>query len=107
MRELGIGPADRVAIVLPNGPEMATAFVAVATSACAAPLNPGYQAAEFRFFLDDLRASTLIVAAGSDSPAIDVARQRGTRILALTATKAAPAISGPNTAPPANVTKYC
>ena len=91
LRSLGIGPADRVAIVLPNGPAMATAFVAVATSACAAPLNPGYQAEEFRFFLDDLQASALIVAAGSNSPAIDVARQRGTQILALTTTKTAPA----------------
>ena len=28
---VGIGRGDRVAIVLPNGPEMATCFVAVAT----------------------------------------------------------------------------
>ena len=30
LNEAGIGRDDRVAIVLPNGPEMATAFVAVA-----------------------------------------------------------------------------
>ncbi|TJW74242.1 MAG: AMP-dependent synthetase, partial [Mesorhizobium sp.] len=36
----GIGRGDRVAIVLPNGPEMATSFVAVAASASTAPLNP-------------------------------------------------------------------
>ncbi len=38
----GIGRNDRVAIVLPNGPEMATAFVAIASGATAAPLNPAY-----------------------------------------------------------------
>ena len=35
-----IGPGDRVAIVLPNGPEMATAFLGTAAHATAAPLNP-------------------------------------------------------------------
>ena len=37
---LGIGRGDRVAIVLPNGPEMATSFVTVACAATTAPLTP-------------------------------------------------------------------
>ena len=40
LNALGIGRGDRVAIVLPNGPEMATAFIAVAAAASNAPLNP-------------------------------------------------------------------
>ena len=40
LHALGLGRGDRVAIVLPNGPEMATAFVAVAAAAATAPLNP-------------------------------------------------------------------
>ena len=40
LRAHGIGPRDRVAIVLPNGPEMATAFVTIAQAAVTAPLNP-------------------------------------------------------------------
>ena len=43
----GIGPNDRVAIVLDNGPEMAVAFLSVASGATAAPLNPRYRAEEF------------------------------------------------------------
>ncbi len=39
LRDFGIGATDRVAIVLPNGPEMATAFVTIAQSAVTAPLN--------------------------------------------------------------------
>ncbi|WP_404369471.1 non-ribosomal peptide synthetase [Sphingomonas sp. MMS24-J45] len=77
----GIGRADRVAIVLRNGPEAATAFLAVATAAVAAPLNPGYTAAEFLFYLSDLNARALIVEAGSTSPAIAVARELAIPIL--------------------------
>jgi len=36
----GIGRGDRVALVLPNGPEMAAAFIAVAACATAVPLDP-------------------------------------------------------------------
>ncbi|MDW8445146.1 MAG: hypothetical protein RML45_13470 [Acetobacteraceae bacterium] len=43
-----------MAIVLPNGPEMAAAFLAVATAATTAPLNPAYREDEFAFYLEDL-----------------------------------------------------
>ena len=39
----GIGRNDRVAIVLPNGPEMACSFLSIAAGATTAPLNPGYR----------------------------------------------------------------
>ena len=45
----GVGRGDRVAIVLPNGPEMATAFLAVAATATTAPLNPGLPRGRARF----------------------------------------------------------
>ena len=51
----GIGRNDRVAIVLPNGPEMATCFVACAAAVASAPLNPAYRADEFEFYLVDLQ----------------------------------------------------
>jgi acyl-CoA synthetase (AMP-forming)/AMP-acid ligase II len=79
----GIGRGDRVAIVLPNGPEMAAAFVTVASCAAAAPLNPGYRAEEFDFYLSDLNARALIVDRGSQSPAVEVARKRGIAIIEL------------------------
>src|SRR5437870_1057591 len=73
----GMGPNDRVAIVLDNGPEMAVAFLSVASGATAAPLNPRYRAEEFEFYLTDLKAKLLIVAQGRSSPAIDVAARLG------------------------------
>ena len=84
LNDLGIGRNDRVAIVLPNGPAMATAFVAIASAATSAPLNPSYRGDEFEFYMSDLDAKALIVEAGSESPAIAAARKLGVRILTLT-----------------------
>jgi acyl-CoA synthetase (AMP-forming)/AMP-acid ligase II len=67
LNELGLGRGDRVAIVLANGPEMASAFVSLASGVTTAPLNPGYRRAEFDFYLEDLGAKALLVEEGSDS----------------------------------------
>jgi acyl-CoA synthetase (AMP-forming)/AMP-acid ligase II len=75
LNALGIGRGDRVAIVLPNGPEMATAFLTVACGATTAPLNPDYKAEEFEFYLSDLGAKALLVERGSQSAAIAVAHK--------------------------------
>ena len=79
----GVARNSRVAVVLPNGPEMAVAFLAVASCATCAPLNPAYTASEFEFYLDDLQARALIVQAGSDSPARVAARRRRIPIIEL------------------------
>jgi len=84
LNHFGVGRNDRVAIVLPNGPEMATAFVSVASGATSAPLNPSYKADEFEFYMDDLKAKALIVEAGSASPAILAANKLGIAVLTLT-----------------------
>ena len=64
LRALGVEREERVAIVLPDGPEMVVAFLAVASCATVAPLNPAYREDEFRFYLDDLNAKVLITRAG-------------------------------------------
>src|SRR5687768_8463140 len=61
LNTLGIGRNDRVAIVLPNGPEMAAAFVAIGAGAATAPLNPNYRAEEFAFYLTDLGAKAIVL----------------------------------------------
>lgn len=80
---LGIGRNDRVAIVLPNGPEMATAFVAIASCATTAPLNPAYTQEEYDFYLSDLNARALLVLKGSDSPAVRAAEAHNIQLLEL------------------------
>jgi len=83
LNALGIGRNDRVAIVLPNGPEMASCFMACARGVASAPLNPAYRAEEFEFYLSDLNAKALIVEQGSTSPAIEVAQKLGLRLIDL------------------------
>src|SRR6185503_15164057 len=79
----GIGPNDRVGIVLDNGPEMAAAFLSIGSAATAAPLNPTYKADEFEFYLNDLGAKLLVVGYGKDSPAVGVAEKLGIPIARL------------------------
>lgn len=86
----GLGRGDRVAIVLPNGPEMAAAFVTVAARCSTAPLNPAYRADEFEFYLSDLRARALIVGADDQGPAVEVAGKLGVPLIRL-----APRAGGP------------
>jgi acyl-CoA synthetase (AMP-forming)/AMP-acid ligase II/acyl carrier protein len=88
---LGIGRNDRVAIVLPNGPEMAVAFLAVTAAATCAPLNPAYTAPEFDFYLADLEIKALLTVADTGSLAIEVAQTRGIPVIELTPVTAGPA----------------
>jgi acyl-CoA synthetase (AMP-forming)/AMP-acid ligase II len=83
LNALGIGRGDRVAIVLPNGPEMAAAFVGIAAGCASCPLNPAYRADEFEFYLSDLKARALVVERGSTSAAIEVAKKLGVRLIEL------------------------
>jgi len=82
----GVGRGDRVAIVLPNGPEMAAAFIAVAAGTTSAPLNPSYKADEFEFYLSDLNARLLIAAENDATPAVAVAEKLGVPVVRLTPT---------------------
>jgi acyl-CoA synthetase (AMP-forming)/AMP-acid ligase II len=60
----GLGRGDRVAIVMPNGPELIQTFFAAATCATAAPLNPKYKQDEFAFYYADTQAQALITLPG-------------------------------------------
>jgi len=83
LRSAGIGATERVAIVLPNGPEMAAAFVTVAQSATTAPLNPAYKEEEFAFYLEDLNARAIILEAGYQGPARSAAQRFDMSVIEL------------------------
>jgi acyl-CoA synthetase (AMP-forming)/AMP-acid ligase II len=83
LNAIGVGRGDRVGIVLPNGPEMATAFLSIASGAASAPLNPQYRADEFEFYLTDLGAKALVVEAGDPSPATIVASRLQIPVITL------------------------
>jgi len=83
LRSSGVEPSDRIALCLPNGPEMAVAFLAAAAVAVCAPLNPDYREQEFDFYLTDLRAKVLLLPHNSVSPARIVAERLGIRVVEL------------------------
>ncbi len=73
LRDRGVETSDRVALVVQNGPEAATAFLALASAAACAPLNPAYRRAEMDFYLDDLKARAVVVSRSLDSPVREAA----------------------------------
>ncbi len=83
LRSRGFARNDKLAIVLPNGADMAASFVACACAVTAAPLNPAYREDEFHFYMEDLRARALLVEEGSTSPAIAAAARLGIPVLTL------------------------
>lgn len=83
LNAMGFSRNDRIALILPNGPEMAVAFLAVASTATCAPLNPTYNANELDSSLAGLHAKALIMQAGMDSPMRAIADARGIRIIEL------------------------
>lgn len=88
--DLGLG-GRVIALMLPNGPEMAVAFLAASHIGCAAPLNPAYGPEDLRFYLRDLGAAALICTEGISAPARAVARELGVRVIALRPVPDAPA----------------
>ncbi|HTC04142.1 MAG TPA: condensation domain-containing protein [Xanthobacteraceae bacterium] len=83
LRVQGIGRDDRLAVLMPNGPELAVAIVAVAANAACASINPAYSAEELDRYFADLRPRALIVPAGVDGPARRVAQARGLPVFDL------------------------
>ncbi|MBL9171564.1 MAG: AMP-binding protein [Verrucomicrobiales bacterium] len=81
LNRAGIGRGDCVALVMPAGPELAVAFLALASATTVAPLNPAYQEGDFTFYLEDLKASALVVSAGWDSAARRAAMALGVPVL--------------------------
>lgn len=77
LRDAGLTRNDVVATVFPNGPELISVFLGIASVAVCAPLNPALREAELEFCLRDLGARALVIEAGLDSPAEAVARALG------------------------------
>ncbi len=83
MNRIGLNRGDRVAVVLPNGAEMASAYLAVSSVCSCAPLNPAYSLQEFKFYLTDLAVKALVLPAGSDSSARAAAVETGIPLVEL------------------------
>jgi len=83
LRGAGLNTSARVAVVLPNGPEMAVVFLGVASCMTCAPLNPAYTAAEFRFFLEDTGAQAIVLMHEESGPVRAVAVEMGLMLIEI------------------------
>ena len=69
----------RVAVVLPDGPELVAVFLGVSAQSACAPLNPAFRQSEYEFYLGDLGPAAMI--APVDSIAAEAARAREIPVL--------------------------
>ena len=81
----GLGRNDRIAIVHPNGPELALIVLGILSCASCAPLNQKYTATEFEFYLADLNVKAVVVREGMKSPIFAVCERLNIPIIALAA----------------------
>jgi acyl-CoA synthetase (AMP-forming)/AMP-acid ligase II len=81
LRANGMGRSSTVAIMLPDGPELAVAIVATACHAVAVPLNPKLTATELDSLFAMLHVDAMVISNRVDSTARDVAARHGTRLL--------------------------
>lgn len=82
----GVQRGDRVALAMPNCPDLVLLFLAVtALGAAAAPLNPVYTETEFRFFLGDIRPRCFLIPAGRPTAAASAAEATSTPVLTVEA----------------------
>src|ERR1700712_2977767 len=83
LRGIGIGPRDRVAVVLPRGTENALTLVAVAAGAVCIPVNPEFTTDELLRYFSELRLTCLITRAEMASPSRGVAHTLGIPVIDL------------------------
>ena len=83
LRAMGIDPEDRLAVLLPNGAELAVAIVCLAANAACAVINPAYAFEELDRYFRDLRPKALVTQAEDDAPACRAATELGVPIIKL------------------------
>jgi acyl-CoA synthetase (AMP-forming)/AMP-acid ligase II len=81
---LGVRRGDKVALSLPNGPDIVLLLLAItALGAAAAPLNPAYTQPEFEFFLGDIAPRLTLIPASGAAAASAAAAAAGTTLLGV------------------------
>jgi acyl-CoA synthetase (AMP-forming)/AMP-acid ligase II/acyl carrier protein/NRPS condensation-like uncharacterized protein len=83
LRSIGVGRTDRVAVVLPDGPEAAVAMIAVAAGAVCVPLNPGFTDDEYQRYFGELHLAALLTRADLNSASRRVAHILGIPVIDL------------------------
>ncbi len=85
LTRMGFRPGDRLALVIPNSPVSATAFLAISSVCTCAPLNPSYLLDEYINHLEDLKIKALVTFPTNNHPARLAAVRMGIPILDIKA----------------------
>src|SRR6476661_5085396 len=84
LREAGVGPGDRVALLMPNVPDFPRAYYAILSlGAVVVPVHALLVAREIGFVLTDSRAKLLVAAAPLLAQGVPAAAQAGIELLAV------------------------
>ena len=67
LQKFGLPPGARVAIILPNGPELAVCVISVMSQWCAVPINPQSTSAEIELELSGTQTQAVIVQSGGSA----------------------------------------
>jgi len=79
----GIQAMDHVATALPNGIELALAFLAISSIGACAPLNPADSKEEFLFYLADVDAKAVIIGTDGNAAAEAAAAELNISVIRL------------------------
>jgi oxalate---CoA ligase len=91
LRACGVARASRVALVLPNGADAASAFLSVASCATCTPLNPATPADALRSHLQSLRTEFVVMRHDADAPLRAAAQALGLTVIEISHVADAPA----------------
>lgn len=83
--DAGVHPGEAVALVMGQGPELITAFLAIAGESACAPLDPSLTESEYRFYLSRLGGRHVLIPDGLALPAVAAARELGVQVLRVLA----------------------
>lgn len=78
-----VAPDTRIAIVLPNGLNMAIGLLGTSCAGIAVPLNPAYRESEYRTYFREAGVNILLMQEATPSVARDVAEQEGMPVFEL------------------------
>lgn len=82
-QKMGLSKSGRVALVFPQGIEMAMACLTSLSYGCIAPLNPAYTKKEFEFYFSDIKPDLFLSLKGFSSAGREVAQEQGIPVAEL------------------------